>query len=73
MCVRVVGKRDGQTLMVKEENNSITAHQWSASEGRWVKVGDVVGSKGGEQNAGGKTNFMGKVSTYESFCFNCQF
>lgn len=57
------GKRDGQTLMVKDGNN-ITAHQWSASEGRWIKIGDVVGGSGGSQGSSGKVLYEGKEYDY---------
>ena len=38
------------------------AHQWNAKEGKWVKIGDVVGGSGGSQQASGKQLFEGKVS-----------
>ena len=57
------GKRDGQTLMVKD-GNSIMAHQWSAAEGRWIKIGDVVGGSGGSQASSGKVLYEGKVSKH---------
>lgn len=46
--------------MVKEGNN-ITAHSWNASDGRWDKIGDVVGSSGGTQQTSGKRLHEGKV------------
>ena len=46
--------------MVKE-GSSITAHTWNASEGRWDKIGDVVGGSGGSQQASGKQLYQGKV------------
>ena len=56
----ISGRKDGQTIMVKEGNN-ITAHSWNAAEGRWDKIGDVVGGTGGSQQASGKQLYQGKV------------
>lgn len=57
----IPGRRDGQTLMVRS-GTCIEAHQWNAAEGRWIKIGDVTGGKGGEETAsGGKSMYMGKV------------
>ncbi|XP_023235769.1 phospholipase A-2-activating protein-like isoform X2 [Centruroides sculpturatus] len=39
------GKKNGQVVIVRE-GSEITAHQWNAPEGKWVKVGDVVGASG---------------------------
>ncbi|MCI4377335.1 hypothetical protein PGIGA_G00202520 [Pangasianodon gigas] len=36
------GNRDGQTRLIKEGTN-VEAYQWSMSDSRWVKIGDVVG------------------------------
>ena len=55
-----IGKHDGQTLMVREDN-AVTAHQWVAAEGRWQKIGDVVGGSGGSQATSGKQLYNGKV------------
>ena len=44
--------------MVKVGTN-VEAHQWSSSEQKWLKVGDVVGSSGGGTK--GRTMFEGKV------------
>ncbi|KAF7560464.1 hypothetical protein G7046_g3704 [Stylonectria norvegica] len=38
------GTKEGQVQMIKEDNGSITAHQWSASQQEWVNVGTVVDS-----------------------------
>ena len=54
------GKKDGQTLMVKD-GGKIMAHQWSASEGQWKQIGEVVGSSGGTQQSSGKVLYEGKV------------
>ncbi|XP_062850294.1 phospholipase A-2-activating protein [Trichomycterus rosablanca] len=36
------GTRDGQTRLIKKGAN-VEAYQWSTSDARWVKIGDVVG------------------------------
>ena len=36
------GRRDGQTVMVRE-GNTVSVHSWSQADGQWRKVGDVVG------------------------------
>ncbi|XP_016371551.1 phospholipase A-2-activating protein-like [Sinocyclocheilus rhinocerous] len=43
------GNRDGQTRLIKEGSN-VEAYQWSVSDGRWVKIGDVVGGSS-QQNS----------------------
>jgi len=57
-----VGQRDGQTIMVRQVN-CIEAYQWSASDSRWIKVGNVVGGSNDSQTTSsrGKTHFEGKV------------
>jgi len=57
-----VGRRDGQTMMVRQVN-CIEAYQWSSSESRWIKVGNVVGGSNDSQttSGSGKTHFEGKV------------
>jgi len=57
-----VGRRDGQTMMVRQAN-CVEAYQWSASESRWIKVGNVVGGSNDTQTTSsrGKTHFEGKV------------
>ncbi len=56
----IAGAKDGQTIMVKD-GKTITAHTWNASEGRWDKIGEVVGGSGGSQQASGKQLYEGKV------------
>ncbi|MBN3306153.1 phospholipase A-2-activating protein [Amia ocellicauda] len=53
------GTRDGQTRLIKE-GEKVEAYQWSVSDGRWMKIGDVVGSSGGTQQTSGKTLYEGK-------------
>lgn len=52
------GQKDGQTLMVR--NGAIVeAYQWSSVEEKWLKIGDVVGSKGSK-----KSTYKGKEYDY---------
>ncbi|CAK8685515.1 unnamed protein product [Clavelina lepadiformis] len=53
------GERDGQTLMVSNQGK-VEAYKWNNIDGKWVKVGDVVGS-----NATGKKSvYQGKEYDY---------
>jgi len=49
--------------MMVRQADCVEAYQWTASESRWVKVGNVVGgSKDSQTTSGhGKTHFEGKV------------
>ena len=58
------GRRDGQTVMVRE-GNTVSVHSWSQAEGQWKKVGDVVGQPktkdpSGRGLQGGKVMYEGK-------------
>lgn len=53
------GKQEGSTIMVKNSQGAIEAHQWSGGE--WVKIGDVVGSAGGSTE---KKEFNGQQYDY---------
>lgn len=55
------GTKDGQTKIIRR-NNAVEVYNWSAQETQWQKIGDVVGSTGGEKNSG-KTLYQGKVSS----------
>ncbi|OXB81746.1 UNVERIFIED_CONTAM: hypothetical protein H355_010307 [Colinus virginianus] len=57
------GTRDGQTRLIKD-NGKVEAYQWSVSERRWIKIGDVVGSSGATQQTSGKVLFEGKEYDY---------
>ncbi|NXN99308.1 PLAP protein, partial [Rhinopomastus cyanomelas] len=57
------GRRDGQTRLIKNDGK-VEAYQWSAGEGRWIKIGDVVGSSGATQQTSGKVLFEGKEYDY---------
>lgn len=34
------GQKDGQQLLIRENDGSVTAHLWSASTGQWNLVGN---------------------------------
>ncbi|KAL6490713.1 hypothetical protein MHYP_G00010580 [Metynnis hypsauchen] len=51
------GNRDGQTRLIKEGTN-VEAYQWSMSDGRWLKIGDVVG--GSSKESSKKVMYEGK-------------
>ncbi|XP_066536882.1 phospholipase A-2-activating protein [Hoplias malabaricus] len=51
------GNRDGQTRLIKDGAN-VEAYQWSSSDGRWVKIGDVVG--GSSKESSKKVMYEGK-------------
>lgn len=40
------GTKEGQVQMIKEEDGSITAHQWSIGQQTWISVGTVVNAVG---------------------------
>lgn len=55
------GTKEGQVQMIKEENGSITAHQWSMSQQQWINVGTVVDAVG---STGKKVEYQGKTYDY---------
>ncbi|XP_078070421.1 phospholipase A-2-activating protein isoform X6 [Mustelus asterias] len=57
------GTREGQTRLIRVED-SVQAYQWSVVDGRWIKIGDVVGSSGGTQKTSGKVLYEGKEFDY---------
>uniref|UniRef100_H3AYD4 Phospholipase A2 activating protein n=1 Tax=Latimeria chalumnae TaxID=7897 RepID=H3AYD4_LATCH len=57
------GTREGQTRLIKE-GNRVEAYQWSISEDRWMKIGDVVGSSGATQQTSGRVLYEGKEYDY---------
>ncbi|XP_056376683.1 phospholipase A-2-activating protein isoform X2 [Hyla sarda] len=57
------GTKEGQTRLVKEDGK-VEAYQWSVSEMRWMKIGDVVGSSGATQQTSGRVLFEGKEYDY---------
>lgn len=52
------GNRDGQTRLIKE-GQKVEAYQWSVSDSRWMKIGDVVG--GSNQQTSKRVMYEGKV------------
>lgn len=62
MCLCVfLGNRDGQTRLIKEGTN-VEAYQWSMSDSRWVKIGDVLG--GSSKQNSKSVMYEGKVGTH---------
>ncbi|XP_073907786.1 phospholipase A-2-activating protein isoform X3 [Castor canadensis] len=57
------GTREGQTRLIRD-GEKVEAYQWSVSEGRWIKIGDVVGSSGATQRTSGKVLYEGKEFDY---------
>ncbi|KAL6858325.1 WD repeat protein Lub1 [Amphichorda felina] len=55
------GKKEGQVQMIKEENGSITAHQWSMSQQQWINVGTVVDAVA---STGKKVEYNGQSYDY---------
>ncbi|KAM5347218.1 hypothetical protein ACJ41O_010223 [Fusarium nematophilum] len=55
------GTKDGQVQMIKEDNGSVTAHQWSVSQQQWVNVGTVVDAVA---STGKKVEYNGKMYDY---------
>ncbi|KAI2615298.1 PFU-domain-containing protein [Hypoxylon sp. NC1633] len=52
------GTKEGQVQMIKEEDGSVTAHQWSMGQQQWINVGtvvDAVGSSGRKVEYGGQS------------------
>uniref|UniRef100_A0A5F9CLQ3 Phospholipase A-2-activating protein n=1 Tax=Oryctolagus cuniculus TaxID=9986 RepID=A0A5F9CLQ3_RABIT len=61
--LREPGTREGQTRLIRD-GEKVEAYQWSVSEGRWIKIGDVVGSSGANQQTSGKVLYEGKEFDY---------
>jgi phospholipase A-2-activating protein len=55
------GTKEGQVQMIREENGSITAHQWSVGQQQWVNVGTVVDAVG---STGKKVEYNGESYDY---------
>lgn len=55
------GTKEGQVQMIKEENGSVTAHTWSATQQQWINVGTVVDAVG---STGKKVEFKGQSYDY---------
>lgn len=55
------GNRDGQTRLIKD-GQSVEAYQWSVSDARWMKIGDVVG--GSNEQTSKSVVYEGKEYDY---------
>uniref|UniRef100_A0A3Q4GL63 Phospholipase A2-activating protein n=1 Tax=Neolamprologus brichardi TaxID=32507 RepID=A0A3Q4GL63_NEOBR len=55
------GNRDGQTRLIKD-GQKVEAYQWSVSDGRWMKIRDVVG--GSNQQTSKSVMYEGKEYDY---------
>ncbi|KAJ8130622.1 hypothetical protein O1611_g3005 [Lasiodiplodia mahajangana] len=53
------GTKEGQIQMIKEDDGTVTAHQWSA--GQWINVGTVVDAVG---SSGRKVEYNGQSYDY---------
>lgn len=55
------GTKEGQVQMIREENGSVTAHQWSMGQQQWINVGTVVDAVG---SSGRKVEYNGESYDY---------
>ncbi|KAI1298095.1 ubiquitin homeostasis protein lub1 [Xylaria venustula] len=55
------GTKEGQVQMIKEDDGSVTAHQWSAGQQQWINVGTVVDAVG---SSGKKVEYNGQSYDY---------
>jgi len=55
------GTKEGQVVMIREGNGSVTAHQWSQATQQWISVGTVVDAVG---SSGKKLDYLGKDYDY---------
>ena len=55
------GTKDGQVVLIREGDGSVTAHQWSQSTQQWISVGTVVDAVG---SSGKKLDYLGKDYDY---------
>ncbi|KAF6239569.1 hypothetical protein HO173_002113 [Letharia columbiana] len=55
------GTKEGQVVMIREPDGSVTAHQWSQGSQSWMNVGTVVDAVG---SSGKKTSYAGKDYDY---------
>lgn len=55
------GTKEGQVVMIREGNGSVTAHQWSQATQQWISVGTVVDAVG---SSGKKHDYLGKDYDY---------
>ena len=55
------GTQEGQVVMIREPDGSVSAHQWSQGAQSWLNVGTVVDAVG---SSGKKTSYAGKDYDY---------
>ena len=55
------GTKDGQVVMIREDDGSVTAHMWSTATNSWTSVGTVVDSAA---SGGKKTEYLGQDYDY---------
>lgn len=55
------GTKEGQVIMIREDNGSVGAYQWSQGAQTWMSVGTVVDAVG---SSGKKTDYLGKDYDY---------
>lgn len=55
------GTKEGQVVMIRETDGSVSAHQWSQGSQSWMNVGTVVDAVG---SSGKKTSYAGKDYDY---------
>ncbi len=55
------GSKEGQVVMIREENGNVTAHQWSMASQQWISVGTVVDAVG---SSGRKREYLGQDYDY---------
>ncbi|CAE6490551.1 unnamed protein product [Rhizoctonia solani] len=48
-ALELAGNKDGQVIMIRTAAGSVEAHEWSAGQRKWVKIGDVVDAVGQNQ------------------------
>ncbi|KAL8809387.1 MAG: hypothetical protein Q9200_003454 [Gallowayella weberi] len=51
------GTKEGQVIMIREQDGSVGAYQWSQGNQSWMSVGTVVDAVG---SSGKKTDYLGK-------------
>ena len=55
------GTKEGQAVMIREDDGSVSAHTWSTAAQQWVNVGTVVDAAGSD---GKKTEYHGQNYDY---------
>ena len=58
------GKKEGQSLMVREGKDLAFCYQWSSASQKWEKIGQILGGSGGTQVTSGKQLYRGKEYDY---------